>query len=38
MTKDELANVRAWARSNGFDVSDRGRVKREVLDAYHAGH
>lgn len=36
MTKAELANVRAWARSNGYEVSDRGRVKGEILNAYHA--
>lgn len=36
MSKEELANVRAWARSNGYEVSDRGRVKGEILNAYHA--
>lgn len=38
MSKDELANVRAWARTNGYDISDRGRVKGEILAAYHAAH
>jgi hypothetical protein len=32
----ELADVRAWARANGYEVSERGRVKQRVLDAYHA--
>jgi hypothetical protein len=32
----DLATVREWARANGFDVSDRGRVAGEVLDAYNA--
>lgn len=36
MSKEKLANVRTWARSNGYDVSDRGRVKGDILDAYHA--
>jgi hypothetical protein len=27
------AEVREWARRNGYAVSDRGRVSREVLDA-----
>jgi hypothetical protein len=36
MSKEELANVRAWARSNGHAVAERGRIKRDVLDAYHA--
>ena len=26
--------VRAWARENGFDVTERGRIRREVWDAY----
>jgi hypothetical protein len=32
--KPDLAAVRAWARDNGFQVSDRGRVATEVLQAY----
>lgn len=28
------AEVRAWARENGFDVSDRGRLRPEVWAAY----
>jgi hypothetical protein len=34
--REELATIRAWAREHGFDVKDRGRVPREVLDAYEA--
>jgi hypothetical protein len=30
--------VRAWARSNGHKVSDRGRVPAEVIEAYRAAH
>lgn len=30
--------VREWARSNGHQVSDRGRVAAEILDAYRAAH
>jgi hypothetical protein len=30
------AAVRAWAASNGFTVSARGRIKAEVLEAYRA--
>ncbi|NKX55081.1 histone-like nucleoid-structuring protein Lsr2 [Arthrobacter mobilis] len=26
--------VRAWARENGYKVSDRGRVQSEILTAY----
>ena len=30
----DTAAVRAWARSNGHQVSDRGRIKAGVLAAY----
>jgi|tagenome__1003787_1003787.scaffolds.fasta_scaffold20412895_2 hypothetical protein len=30
------AAVRAWAASNGFTVSPRGRIKGEVLEAFRA--
>lgn len=30
--------MRAWARSNGFVVADRGRLPAEVTDAYVAAH
>lgn len=29
-----LAEVRVWARENGYTVSDRGRVPAEILAAY----
>jgi nucleoid-associated protein Lsr2 len=32
----DLAAVRQWARDNGYSVSDRGRVSREVLAGYEA--
>lgn len=32
----DTAAVRAWARSNGHQVSDRGRIKADVLAAYEA--
>lgn len=28
--------VRAWARENGFEVKDRGRLSKEILDGYTA--
>lgn len=34
----DLTAVRSWARDNGFQVSDRGRVSSEVLTAYDAAH
>ena len=30
--------MRAWARENGYDVADRGRLRPEVLEAYAAAH
>jgi hypothetical protein len=30
--------MRDWARSNGFQVSDRGRVSAEVRTAFEAAH
>jgi hypothetical protein len=32
------ADIRAWARDNGFDVPDRGRVSSEVREAYASAH
>ena len=30
--------VREWAKANGHDVSERGRISAEVLEAYDAAH
>lgn len=32
--REEVASVRAWARENGHEVADRGRVPESVWDAY----
>ena len=32
----EVRAVREWARANGYDVSDRGRIGAEVMAAYEA--
>lgn len=26
--------IRAWAREQGYEISERGRIPRDVLDAY----
>jgi hypothetical protein len=36
VTTPDTAAVRAWARENGYQVADRGRLRPEVLDAYDA--
>lgn len=33
--REQNQAIRAWARKNGYDVSDRGRIPSEVVDAYH---
>lgn len=37
-SKEQLAAIREWARKNGHDVSDRGRIKAEVVEAFEAAH
>ena len=37
-SREELAGIRSWARKQGMEVSDRGRVSEAVKDAYHQAH
>ena len=30
--------IREWARENGFEVSDRGRIPADVMEAYAAAN
>jgi hypothetical protein len=32
----DTAAVRSWARDNGYQVSDRGRISSQIIDAYLA--
>jgi hypothetical protein len=32
------AEIRAWAREHGLTVPDRGRLRPEIFDAWHADH
>lgn len=36
--RENLSDVRTWARENGYQVSDRGRVSSEVMSAYQSAH
>jgi hypothetical protein len=36
--RDQTAAIREWARGNGYEVSDRGRLRAEVVEAFHAAH
>lgn len=33
-TKEQLDAIRAWARANGYDVKDVGRIPEKIIDAY----
>jgi hypothetical protein len=33
--KEQNQAIREWARKRGMNVSDRGRISAEILEAYH---
>lgn len=33
---NESAEIRAWARQNGYEVNERGRIPGSVVDAFRA--
>lgn len=35
---EQLSAIREWARNNGHQVSDKGRIARAVVDAFDAAH
>lgn len=35
-TKVDVGAIRSWARENGFEISDRGRIPIEIREAYDA--
>lgn len=35
--REQLAAIRRWARARGMQVSDRGRIPRQVVEEYNAG-
>lgn len=35
---EEMEKIRAWARENGHEVKDRGRIAKDILDAYEAAN
>lgn len=37
-TKEDLQTVRSWAREQGLEVSDRGRVSEAVKETYDQAH
>lgn len=36
--KEDTQEIRAWAKANGYQVNDRGRVPGEVRVAYQKAH
>lgn len=32
--REELGKIRAWARENGYEVADRGRISASIREAY----
>ena len=34
--QSNVSEIRAWAKSNGYDISDRGRIPAAVVEAYQA--
>ena len=34
----DLGPIRKWAKDNGYQISERGRIPASVIDAYEAAH
>jgi hypothetical protein len=37
-SREETAAIRTWARENGHEVSERGRIPKAVVQAYQTAH
>ena len=37
-SRESTAAIRTWARENGHEVSERGRIPKAVVEAYHSAH
>lgn len=37
-SSSQTAAIREWARENGHEVKERGRIQSEVVEAYQAAH
>jgi Lsr2 len=38
MDREQAGAIREWARRNGHQVSDRGRIPASVVEAYESAH
>lgn len=36
--RKDMSAMREWARANGYQVSDRGRISAEIQEAYRKAH
>jgi hypothetical protein len=36
--REQTAAIRDWARKNGFDIGDKGRIPTSAVEAYHRAH
>jgi hypothetical protein len=36
-TREQNQAIRTWARDNGYDLADRGRIPSHIVQAYHNG-
>lgn len=36
--REQTKAIRDWARQNGFELSDRGRIPSQVLEAFETAH
>ena len=37
-SSQDTAKIRAWAKENGYEVNDRGRVPATIREAYEKAH
>jgi nucleoid-associated protein Lsr2 len=38
LDREQTAAIRAWARQNGHEVSNRGRIAKAVVEAFQTAH
>jgi hypothetical protein len=36
--RQQAGDIRAWARSQGLNVNERGRIPASIVEQYHAAH
>ena len=34
--REQTAAIRQWARNNGHQIGDKGRIPTHIVEAYHA--